>query len=116
MSCAKCVGAAPLAGLSRRAVLNRFGMGLGGIAVANLINPAGLFASGSDGQDRGVLNGQFHVPPQERHPHQQHTVTPGICAFQRRLKQRGGAHQPEDLHRAVKLMIHQYKFGETLDD
>ena len=48
MSCAKCVGAAPLAGLSRREVLNRFGMGLGGIAVANLINPATLFASGSD--------------------------------------------------------------------
>src|SRR4026207_311865 len=66
MSCAKCVGAAPLAGLSRRAVLNRFGMGLGGIAVANLINPAGLFASGSDGQDRGVLNGQFHVPPKAK--------------------------------------------------
>ena len=62
MSCAKCVGAAPLAGLSRREVLNRFGMGLGGIAVANLINPAALIASGSDEQDRGVLGGRFHVP------------------------------------------------------
>jgi hypothetical protein len=66
MSCAKCVGAAPLAGLSRRAVLNRFGMGLGGIAIANLINPAGLFASSSDGQDRGVLDGRFHVPPKAK--------------------------------------------------
>jgi hypothetical protein len=66
MSCAKCVGAVPLAGLSRRELLNRFGMGLGGIAVANLINPAALIASGSDGQDRGVLNGQFHVPPKAK--------------------------------------------------
>ena len=66
MSCAKCVGAAPLAGLSRRAVLNRFGMGLGGMAVANLINPAGLIASSSDGQDRGVLDGRFHVPPKAK--------------------------------------------------
>ena len=66
MSCAKCVGAAPLAGLSRREVLNRFGMGLGGIAVANLINPAALIASGSDEQDRGVLGGRFHVPPKAK--------------------------------------------------
>ncbi len=66
MSCAKCVGAVPVAGLSRRAVLNRFGMGLGGLALANLINPAGLIASGSDGQDRGVLDGRFHVPPKAK--------------------------------------------------
>ena len=39
MSCDKCTGALPIAGLSRRALLNRFGMGLGGIALANLINP-----------------------------------------------------------------------------
>jgi hypothetical protein len=30
MSCEKCTGAVPVAGLSRRAVLNRFGMGVGG--------------------------------------------------------------------------------------
>src|SRR6185369_16169954 len=66
MSCAKCVGAAPLAGLSRREVLNRFGMGLGGVALANLINPSRLIASASDGHDRGVLNGQFHVPPRAK--------------------------------------------------
>jgi len=54
MSCAKCVGAAPLAGLSRREVLNRFGMGLGGVALANLINPSRLIASASDGHDRGA--------------------------------------------------------------
>ena len=66
MSCDKCVGALPAAGLSRRAVLNRFGMGLGGIAVANLVNPAGLSAFAGGGQDQGLLNGQFHVPPKAK--------------------------------------------------
>src|SRR5919112_817876 len=64
MSCQKCVGALPAAGLSRRAVLNRFGMGLGGIALANLVNPLGLAAQA--GRDRGVLDGRFHVPPKAR--------------------------------------------------
>ena len=45
MSCRQCAGALPAAGMSRRAVLNRFGMGLGGIALANLVNPARLFAA-----------------------------------------------------------------------
>jgi hypothetical protein len=64
MSCDKCVGALPAAGLSRRAVLNRFGMGLGGIALANLVNPLGLTAQGA--RDRGVLEGRFHVPPKAK--------------------------------------------------
>jgi hypothetical protein len=64
MSCQKCVGALPAAGLSRRAVLNRFGMGLGGIALANLINPAQL--SGQARQDRGILDGHFHYPPKAK--------------------------------------------------
>ena len=38
MSCDKCVGALPAAGLSLRAVLNRFGMGLGDRR-GNLVNP-----------------------------------------------------------------------------
>ena len=64
MSCQKCVGALPAAGLSRRAVLNRFGMGLGGIALANLVNPLGLTAQGE--RDRGVLEGRFHVQPKAK--------------------------------------------------
>ena len=55
-----CTGALPLPGMSRRAVLNRFGMGLGGIALANLVNPARLGAESS--QDRGVLGEELHVP------------------------------------------------------
>jgi hypothetical protein len=41
--------------------LNRFGMGLGGIALANLLNPARMFAA-TGGADRGLLNGQLHHP------------------------------------------------------
>lgn len=55
-----CTGPLPAAGLSRRGFLNRFGMGLGGIALANLIKPASLFAAGS--VDRGILTGQLHFP------------------------------------------------------
>lgn len=40
-----CTGCEPSDGLSRRAFLNRFGMGLGGLALAGLMNPAG--ASGA---------------------------------------------------------------------
>ena len=56
-----CTGPLPAAGLSRRAFLNRFGMGLGGIALANLLNPARMFAA-TGGADRGVLNSQLHYP------------------------------------------------------
>ena len=54
-TCRQCTGALPAAGMSRRALLNRFGMGLGGMALANLVNPARLFAASSAaaGQDRG---------------------------------------------------------------
>ena len=70
MSCDKCTGALPISGLSRRALLNRVGMGLGGMALANLINPDRQAAAGQDplslrsgGEGRGALGGQFHVRP-----------------------------------------------------
>src|SRR3970040_107825 len=56
-----CTGPLPAAGLSRRAFLNRFGMGLGGIALANLVNPSGLLAAPS-GMGHGILNGHLHHP------------------------------------------------------
>ncbi len=64
-TCRQCTGALPSTGLSRRRLLNRFGMGLGGIALANIVNPARLLAShagGPAGQDRGVLGGHLHHP------------------------------------------------------
>lgn len=66
MPCHTCAGPLPTAGLSRRALLSRFGMGLGGMALANLVNPADLFASRTSGQDRGALGGQLHVPAKAR--------------------------------------------------
>ena len=56
-----CTGPLPAAGLSRRTFLNRFGMGLGGLALANLIKPADLVAATAD-TDRGILGGQLHFP------------------------------------------------------
>jgi len=61
-----CVGPLPAAHLSRRQVLSRFGLGLGGVALANLVNPAdalsaSLQAAGVSA-DRGVLGGRLHVP------------------------------------------------------
>ena len=47
MNCPKCTGALPTAGMSRRGVLSRFGMGLGGIALANLVNPASVLRASS---------------------------------------------------------------------
>jgi hypothetical protein len=57
-----CTGPLPAAGLSRRAFLNRFGLGLGGLALANLVQPANIFGALAGGADRGILNGQLHFP------------------------------------------------------
>ena len=56
-----CTGPLPAAGLSRRMFLNRFGMGLGGLALANLMKSANLVAAAA-GTDRGMLGGQLHFP------------------------------------------------------
>ena len=106
MSCHKCVGALPAAGLSRRAILNRFGMGLGGIAVANLINPDGL-AAFAGGQDRGVLEGRFHVPPKAKRviylfmaggPSQMETFD-----YKPVLNQRNGEQLPDSVRQGQRL-------------
>ena len=46
--------------LDRRAFLNRFGMGLGAVALADLVNPAG-----AQGASDGVLN-SLHYPPKAK--------------------------------------------------
>lgn len=61
-----CTGPLPAAGLSRRAFLNRFGLGLGGIALANLVNPASLLASTMGRGEHGILHGQLHHPPKAK--------------------------------------------------
>jgi hypothetical protein len=51
----------PLDGFSRRQFLSRFGLGLGGIALGNLLNPLRGVAAPAGGPDHGVL-GHPHFP------------------------------------------------------
>ncbi len=63
MSTALCVGPVPAAGLSRRAFLNRFGLGLGGLALADLLTAAApATGAGQPAPDLGVLGGHLHFP------------------------------------------------------
>ena len=107
MPCHKCVGPVPFAGLSRRDVLNRFGMGLGGMALANLINPSSLRLSAQARQDRGVLGGQFHVPPKAKRviylfmaggPSQMETFD-----YKPALNQRNGEQLPDSIRQGQRL-------------
>ncbi|HUR46867.1 MAG TPA: DUF1501 domain-containing protein [Candidatus Saccharimonadales bacterium] len=58
MKTSLCNGPMPLDGFSRRQFLNRFGLGLGGIALGNLLNPV---RAGAAPADHGIL-GQPHFP------------------------------------------------------
>lgn len=60
MSFPLCTGRVPGTDLSRRAFLNRFGLGLGGIALAHLLNPPRSLAATV--RDAGVLGGPLHHP------------------------------------------------------
>jgi uncharacterized protein DUF1501 len=52
-----CTGPLPIDGLNRRQFLNRFGLGLGGIALAHLLNPVrGLSQAAPSTSLRGVLS------------------------------------------------------------
>ena len=68
MSTHRCAGAIPAAGLSRRAVLNRFGLGLGGIALADLVNPLRIGATVT-----GPLLGRV----EDNGPHRRRAAFPG---------------------------------------
>lgn len=57
-----CTGPLPAAGLSRRMFLNRFGLGLGGIALSQMLRPASVLAGMPAGADSGVLDGHLHHP------------------------------------------------------
>ena len=107
MTCQKCVGALPAAGLSRRAVLNRFGLGLGGIALANLVNPTSLLGSGLPDQGRGMLGGQLHFPAKAKRviylfmaggPSQMETFD-----YKPVLNQRNGEQLPDSVRQGQRL-------------
>jgi hypothetical protein len=62
-----CTGPASVAGLSRRDFLNRFGMGLGGMALTHLLSPVRLAASAPVGMaDAGVLGAPHFAPKAKR--------------------------------------------------
>jgi hypothetical protein len=60
-----CTGPLPATGLSRREFLNRFGLGLGGVALSQLLNPVPGAAEISS-RDRGVLAGPHFAPRAKR--------------------------------------------------
>ncbi|TAK90330.1 MAG: DUF1501 domain-containing protein, partial [Verrucomicrobia bacterium] len=101
-----CTGPLPAAGLSRRAFLNRFGMGLGGIALANMIQPVRLFGANA-GLDHGILNGQLHFPAKAKRiiylfmaggPSQMETFD-----YKPLLNQRNGEQLPDSVRQGQRL-------------
>src|SRR5262245_51041078 len=62
---AKCTGPLPMTGLSRRHFLNRFGMGLGGIALAHLLGSGSSQAENST-LHYGVLGSPHFAPKAKR--------------------------------------------------
>jgi Protein of unknown function (DUF1501) len=62
MNASLCTGSLPGMNLSRRQFLNRFGLGLGGVALADLLTPSSLRAA----VDSGVLGGQLPFAPRAK--------------------------------------------------
>ncbi len=61
-----CTGHETSWGLDRRSFLNRFGMGLGAIAMADLINPATAATAAAESVSAGVLKQLHHAPKAKR--------------------------------------------------
>jgi hypothetical protein len=61
-----CTGPASVAGLSRREFLNRFGLGLGGMALSHLLNPLQTGAAPAAALAEGGLLGAPHFAPKAR--------------------------------------------------
>ncbi|MCL4177152.1 MAG: DUF1501 domain-containing protein [Verrucomicrobia bacterium] len=61
-----CTGPASVAGLSRRDFLNRFGMGLGGMALTHLLSPVRLGASAPAAVGEGGVLGAPHFAPKAK--------------------------------------------------
>ena len=61
-----CTGPLPAAGLSRRHFLNRFGMGLGGIALAHLLNPLRARGEEIPNPSHGGTLSSLHFAPKAK--------------------------------------------------
>jgi hypothetical protein len=102
-----CTGPLPAAGLTRRHFLNRFGMGLGGIALAWLLKPGSTScASGVFHGHGGVLSAP-HFPPKAKRviylfmaggPSQLETFD-----YKPALNQRNGENLPESVRMGQRL-------------
>ena len=102
-----CTGPLPTAGLSRRHFLNRFGMGLGGIALAHLMNPLnGVTAELAQPGHGGVLS-SLHFPAKAKRviylfmaggPSQLETFD-----YKPLLNQRNGEDLPESVRMGQRL-------------
>jgi hypothetical protein len=64
MNAPLCTGPLPALGLSRRQFLNRFGLGLGGLALADLLGPTSVRAAGDF--DHGILGAPHGLPRAKR--------------------------------------------------
>jgi hypothetical protein len=101
-----CTGPLPALGLSRRHFLNRFGMGLGGIALAHLLGPLRALADEAPAHHGGIL-GAPHFPPKAKRviylcmaggPSQLETFD-----YKPLLNQRNGENLPESVRMGQRL-------------
>ncbi len=101
-----CAGPLPLEGLDRRAFLRRFGMGLGTIALAHLLNPARALGNTTNTPDRGIL-GAPHFPAKAKRviylfmaggPSQLETFD-----YKPLLNERNGQELPESVRQGQRL-------------
>jgi uncharacterized protein (DUF1501 family) len=101
-----CSGPLPAFGLSRRDFLNRFGLGLGGIALGHLLNPSSALAANT-GPDLGILGGKLHFTPKAKRviylfmsggPSQLETFD-----YKPLLNERNGEQLPDSVRRGQRL-------------
>lgn len=98
-----CAGPLPLSGLNRRQWLNRFGMGLGGLALADLLGKSQALAV----PDRGAPGGGLHLPARAKRviylfqsggPSQIETFD-----YKPELRKRHGQELPDSVRRGQRL-------------
>jgi uncharacterized protein (DUF1501 family) len=102
-----CTGPLPSLGLSRRHFLNRFGMGLGGIALAHLLGAGRTSAAEGAAASHGGILTRLHFPPKAKRviylfmaggPSQLETFD-----YKPLLNQRNGENLPESVRMGQRL-------------
>jgi len=95
----RCTGFEPAEGMSRRELLGKFGMGLGGIALADLL-------AGQAGADDGVLDKLHHAPRAKRVIYLFQSGAPSqMDLFDHKplLKEKHGTELPESIRKGQRL-------------